>query len=58
MTIYLEPWQIFLAGIIVGIIISFIMLVIFAVRHMKPVAVLEEEENSGRLRDQSDNQHD
>ena len=41
MTIYLEPWQIYLAGIFTGIIITVIMIIIFAVRHARVVRVEE-----------------
>lgn len=50
---YLEPWQIFLAGILVGIFISIVFLVIFVATHIRPAKIdcehirEEEEENGG-----------
>ena len=51
---WLEPWQIFLAGILTGIFIAILFVVIFAVTHIRPAKIEceaireEEEKNDGK----------
>ena len=49
---YLEPWQIFLIGVVVGMFLLLSIEIIFVVTHIKPVSI-KEEMTDGELRDKS-----